>query len=109
MRRSTFFGEALFLVPTHSQHLWLWVPCRRSDDARYAHVQFQTATTKYRSRHCERKRSNPWSEKEWIAWSLTLPCANASRLSQAMTEVIEIRVRDLAAQPREFCFELSAI
>jgi hypothetical protein len=47
--------------------------------------------------------------KEWIASSLTLPCANASRLSQAMTEVIEIRVRDLAAQPREFCFELSAI
>jgi hypothetical protein len=44
----------------------------------------------HKSRHCERKRSNPWSsskKESWIASSQGLPCANASRLSQAMTQI----------------------
>jgi hypothetical protein len=32
------------------------------------------------------KQSIEAAKKEWIASSLTLPCANASRLSQAMTD-----------------------
>jgi hypothetical protein len=33
----------------------------------------------------EAKQSMVSPEERWIASSLTLPCANASRLSQAMT------------------------
>src|ERR1700704_3907283 len=36
-------------------------------------------------RHCERSEAIQSRKKGWIASSLTLPCTNASRLSQAMT------------------------
>jgi hypothetical protein len=37
------------------------------------------------------KQSSIWDRKEWIASSQVLPCANASRLSQAMTTDGELR------------------
>ncbi|OIQ72894.1 hypothetical protein GALL_454750 [mine drainage metagenome] len=37
------------------------------------------------------KQSVGAAKKEWIASSLTLPCANASRLPQAMTDDAYIR------------------
>jgi hypothetical protein len=62
----------------------------------------QTAI-KFKRRHCERQRSNPFrhKKKEWITSSLALPCANASRLSQTMTpeqDTRETHLRILAAR-----------
>jgi hypothetical protein len=56
--------------------------------AKFAAVAAPRNDGKRPQRLCERKRSNPEpiARREWIASSLALPCANASRLSQAMTE-----------------------
>jgi hypothetical protein len=43
-------------------------------------------TRQFPGRHCERSEAiHGAASQVWIASSLPLPCANASRLSQAMT------------------------
>jgi hypothetical protein len=49
-------------------------------------------------------------KKEWIASSLSLPCANASRLSRAMTLLqFQTCLRDLAAPAREFLLDVPPV
>src|SRR2546426_10741707 len=58
----------------------------RQAEAERTAIEFVLKAIGLCNRHCERSEAIHVVTEQWIASSLTLPCANASRLSQAMTD-----------------------